>query len=113
MRNNLDTPVTIKAKLYRETSTGKIYYSEGVQDISFKLSKALTNELSVVKEEDGYLYFQLLPKSTFYVGGGSNYKQYNFSEIEILYENSKNIILDNISYELWETKGRSCWYDIK
>ena len=109
--------IEIRANLLSEDiDVYSLPYEKEVLEIRNNLYKDLKLKLEPVKVDGKYLYFELPPTATFYIGRGPNFKNFTFDEIEIK-KSDQNVVLTWKNQDLLKT-GKSfpnrhyTWYDI-
>jgi len=116
--NTTNQNIKIMAKLKsKNLDSYNLRFQKGMPEIEFNLVKSLTNQLEPEEINGKYLYFELPPYSTFFVGNGANFKNFTFDEIQIEYKEKDRVLLNWENQELFE-KGKSfgkryyAWYII-
>ena len=118
LRNMTENEVRIRV-LSKGNANGdeKIPFVSGVQIINADLHLQFKSVLHASDNDGDYLFFELPPLSTVYVGAGVNYHNFQYEEI-VIFDGKKQITVLN-----WENinllnKGKShkkrfAWYDIR
>ena len=78
-------------------------FQQEVTEIRFNLVESFSQGLNPYKISKEYLQYELPPKSPFFIGGGMNFRNMVFDEIELKPEGRDTIFLNAENRELMET----------